>query len=50
LGGKETIYLQLIVEDYGGNSDFVFYQGPIPKKSLPAAPARPTAARPLTRR
>jgi hypothetical protein len=37
LGGGETIYLQLIIEDYGGNSDFVYYQGPIPKKK-PAAP------------
>ena len=37
LGGGETIYLQLIAEDFGGNSDFVYYQGPIPKKKAPAA-------------
>jgi len=37
LGGGETIYLQLIVDDFGGNSDFVYYQGPIPKKKSPAA-------------
>ena len=36
LGGGETIYLQLIVDDFGGNSDFVYYQGPIPKKQIPA--------------
>jgi hypothetical protein len=36
LGGKETIYLQLIVDDFGGNSDFVYYQGPIPKKKSPS--------------
>ncbi len=37
LKGNETIYLQLIVEDYGGNSDFIYYQGPIPKKKDPSA-------------
>ena len=37
LGGGETIYLQLIVDDFGGNSDFVYYQGPIPKKKSPSA-------------
>lgn len=37
LGGGETIYLQLSTEDYGGNSDFVYYQGPIPKKKPVAA-------------
>jgi len=47
LGGEETIYLQLIVDDYGGNSDFVYYQGPIPKKKAPAAP-RVTAPRKST--
>jgi hypothetical protein len=36
LGGGETIYLQLIVDDFGGNSDFVYYQGPIPKKKNPS--------------
>jgi hypothetical protein len=36
LGGGETIYLQLIADDFGGNSDFVYYQGPIPKKKQAA--------------
>jgi len=39
LGGGETIYLQLIVDDFGGNSDFVYYKGPIPKKIEPAVRA-----------